>query len=149
MAKPPTRLSFLSTILKSWHRFWARWSHNIQELQLTGIHITVQSLVMTSSFILMPTISSTQKQSWARTTLFQIQWRTRAAQSWRELKRISHLMRWRCFILTHPAECKITRTEFNWKRSDSFNITHTSNQFLFSFFFFLFFSSFLWFIEQR
>ena len=25
MPKPPTRLSFLSTILKRWHRLWARW----------------------------------------------------------------------------------------------------------------------------
>ena len=64
-------------------------------------------------------------------TLLQLQW-TRPI-SWRGLEGIFHLMRWRYFIWTHPAKCKITRTEFNWKRSDSCNITQTSNQFLLSF----------------
>ena len=68
---------------------------------------------------------------WVRTTLLQLQW-TRPI-SWRGLEGIFHLMRWRYFIWTHPAKCKITRTEFNWKRSGSCNITQTSNQFLLSF----------------
>ena len=128
MPKPPTRLSFLSTIMKRWHRFWARWSQNTQERQLTIVHIMVQSLVRTSSFILM----SNHKHPWACTTLLQLQWMT-GSQSWRGLEGISHLMRWRYFIWTHPAKCKITRTEFNWKRSDSCNVIQTFNQFLLSF----------------
>ena len=138
MPKPPTHLSFLSTILKGWHRFWARWSKKRQEWQLTGVHIMVQSLVTTSSFIWMPTLWTPQKQAWACTTLFQLPWKT-GAQSWRGLDSISHLMKWRYFILTHPAKCKITRTEFNWKRSDAFNLTQASNQFFFAFSFFSFF----------
>ena len=131
------RLSFLSTILKGWHRLWARRSR--KERQLTGIQLMVQSLVMTWSFILMPSISCTPKHAWARTTLFQLQWRT-CSKSWPGLgtNNPSHLMRWRYFILTHPAKCKMTRTEFSWKLSDAVNITQTSNQFLFSFSFFLF-----------
>ena len=34
-------------------------------------------------------------------------------QSWAGKEGPSHLMRWRYFILPHPAKCKITRTEFN------------------------------------
>ena len=130
----PKRLFFLSKIVKGWHHFWVRWSQARQEGQLTGIHIMVQSLVWTSSFLMMQGDMATQKQSWASTTLFQLQWRTRAAQSWRGLEGISHLMRWRYFILTHPPKFKITRTEFNWKWSDAFNITQTF-QFLFLSFF--------------
>ena len=127
MPKPPTRLSFLSTIMKRWHRFWARWSQNTQEQQLTIVHILVQSLVRTSSFILMPN----HTHPWVRTTLLQLQW-TRPI-SWRGLEGIFHLMRWRYFIWTHPAKCKITRTEFNWKRSDSCNVIQTCHRFLLSF----------------
>ena len=146
MPKPPTHLSFLSTILKGWHRFWARWSKKRQQWQLTGIHIMVQSLVTTSSFILMPAVSASHKQAWACTTLFQLQWMT-CIQSWRGLDNISHQMRWRYFILTHPTKCKITRTEFNWKRSDAFNLTQASNQFFFAFSSFFFFSAFVLFIH--
>ena len=127
MPEPPMRLSFLSTIMKAWHRFWARWSQDTQERQLKGLKIMVQSLVRTSSFLLI----STHKHPWARTTLLHLQWK--GSISWRGLDGISHLMRWRYFIWTHPAKCKITRTEFNWKRSASCNITQTSNQFLLSF----------------
>ena len=127
MPKPPMRLSFLSTIMKAWHRFWARWSQDTQEWLLKGLEIMVQSLVRTSSFLLI----WNQKHPWACTTLLQLQW-TRTI-SWRGLDGISHLMRWRYFIWTHPAKCKITRTEFNWKRSDSCNVIQTSNQFLLSF----------------
>ena len=141
MRKPPTRLSFPSTIMKGWYRFWARWSQNRQKGQFWGIHFMVQILVRTSSFILMPALSAPHKHAWVRTTLFHPQWRT-GAQSWRGLDCIFHLMRWRYFILTHPAKFKITWTEFNWKWSNAFNITQASNQFLFSFFFFLFFSFF-------
>ena len=138
MLKPPTRLSFLSTILEGWHRLWVRWSQNIQDRQLRGIQFMVQNLVRTSSFILMPGISIYQKLAWAWSTLIHLQSRT-PSRSWPGL-RTSHLIRWRWryFILTHPAKCKITRTEFSWKLSDAFNITQTSNQFLFSFSFFPF-----------
>ena len=132
LAKPPTHLSFLSTIMKGWHRLWARWSENTKHWQFTGIQMMVQRLVTTSS--LKPK-SASQQQDWARPTLFHLQWRT-ASQSWRGLERTSHLIRWRYFILTHPAksrQCKITGTELNWKRSHAFNITQTSNQFFFSF----------------
>ena len=71
-----------------------------------------QILVWTSSFILMPTLSGTQEQFWAVTTLnlFQLQWRT-GSQSWKGLDVVSHLMRWRYLILTNPAKCEITPTE--------------------------------------
>ena len=127
MPEHPMRLSFLSTIMKGWHRFWARWSQDTQDGQLKGLDIMVQSLVRTSSFLL----TSTHKHPWACTTLLHLQW-TRTI-SWRGVDGISHLMRWRYFIWTHPANCKTTGTEFNWKRSDSCNITQTSNQFLLSF----------------
>ena len=130
MPEPPMRLSFLSTIMKAWHRFWARWSQDTQERQLKGFKIMVQSLVWTSSFLLI----ENQKHPWARTTLLHLQW-TRTI-SWRGLDWISHLMRWRYFIWTHPAKCKMTRTDFNWKRSDLCNITQTSNQFLLCFYHF-------------
>ena len=130
MPKPPMRLSFLSIILKGWHRLWARWREDTNDGQLTIVHIMVQSLVRTSSFILI----SNHTHPWARTTMLQLQW-TRPI-SWRGLEGISHLMRWRYFIWTHPAKCKITRTEFNWKRSDSCNVIQTSNQFLLSFSYF-------------
>ena len=80
-----------------------------------------------SSFILM----SNHKHPWARTTMLQIQWTIPI--SWRGLEGISLLMRWRYFIWTHPAKCQITRTEFNWKLSDSCNVIQASNQFLLSF----------------
>ena len=145
MAKPPTRLSFRSTILKDWHRFWARWSQKRQKMQFLGIHVVVQCLVMTSSFILMPALWAPHKQAWARTTLFQLPWKT-GALSWRGLDGLSHLMRWSYFILTHPTKCKITRTEFyNWKRSDAFNISQASNQFFLGFSLFIFFFSFFFF----
>ena len=143
----PKRLFFPSIIVKGWHHLWARWSQQRQERQLRGIYITVQTLVRTSSFMLKQRENTSQKQAWAATTLFQLQWRIRAAQSWSGNIVTSHLMRWRYFILTHPPKCKITRTEFNWKWSDAFNITKTSNQFLFSFSFFPFF--FLLLIEQN
>ena len=41
---------------------------------------------------------------------FHLQWRT-GSQSWRGLDVVSHLMRWRYFILTHPPKCEITPTE--------------------------------------
>ena len=135
MAKPPTHLSFLSTIVKGWHRLWATWSQNTKHWQFTGIQIMVQRLVTTLS--LMPK-SASQEHTWARSTLFQLQWRT-STQSWRGLERTSYLIRWRYFILTHPAksrQCKLTGTELNSKRSHAFNITQTSNQFLFRFTFF-------------
>ena len=138
------RLFFPSKIVKGWHHLWARWSQEGQERQLRGVHIMVQTLVRTSSFMLKQAEKGIQKQAWAATTLFQLQWRT-CPQSWPDLEGwmgnndTSHLMRWRYFILTQPSKCQITRTEFNWKWSDVFNITQTSNQFLFSFSFFLFF----------
>ena len=108
MAKPPAYLSLLSTIVKDWHRLWARWSENTNNLQFTGIQIMVQRLVTTSS--LKPK-SASQKQACARSTLFQLQWRTRS-QSWRGLDSTSHLVRWKYFILTHPA--KSVQDNRNW-----------------------------------
>ena len=140
MALLSKRLFFPSKIVKGWHHLWARWSKEAQERQLKGKDIMVQRLVRISSFMLKKAEKAPQKQSWARTTLFQVQWATRAAQSWPgNIVVSSHLMRWRYFILTHPLECKITRTEFNWKWSDACNNTQTSNQFLFSSSFFVFF----------
>ena len=63
----------------------------------------------------------TQKHAWAPGTLFHLECMTRS-RSWLGLS-TSHLMRWRCFILAHPAKCKITWTEFNWKWSETYNIT--------------------------
>ena len=150
MAKPPTHLSFLSTIVRGWHRLWARWMDNTKQWQFTGIQVMVHVLVITSS--LKPK-SASRDHTWTGTTLFQLQWRWRTRpKSWGGLEDTFHLIRWRYFILTHPAKsrhCKITGTELNWKRSHAFDITQTSSQFLFSF---AFLSSrscfFLLFIEQ-
>ena len=79
--------------------------------QFTGFTVLVQSLVTTSSFILIPQKERTQKHAWARGTLFHLECMT-SSRSWPGLS-TSHPMRWRCFILAHPAKCKITRTEFN------------------------------------
>ena len=149
MALLPKRLFFPSTVVKGWHHLWARWSKEAQERQFKGKDIMVQRLVRISSFMLKKAEKDPQKQSWALTTLFQIQWATRAAQSWpRKIVFTSHLMRWRYFILTHPPKCKITRTEFNWKWSGAFNITQTSiNSFSVSLSFFLSFLFLL--IEQN
>ena len=108
LAKPTTHLSFLSTIVKGWHRLWAGWSQNSKHWQFTGIQIMVQRLVTTSS--LTPK-SASQQQAWARLTLFHLQWRT-APQSWRGVERTFHLIRWRYFILTHPA--KSVQDNRNW-----------------------------------
>ena len=131
MPKLPTHLSFLSTMLKDWHRLWARWSKDSNNWQFTGIQIMVQGLVTTSS--LMPQ-SASQEQAWARPTLFQLQWRT-GSQFWRGLDSTSHLIRWRYFILTHPA--KSVQDNRNWvklKAKWCINITQTSIQFLSLFF---------------
>ena len=101
----------------------------------------VQSLVRTSPFLfLMTGKSKTQEHAWHSPTLFHLQ-----SSFWPGLS-CSYLMRWRYFILTHPAKCKMTRTEFSLKLRDAFNITQTSNQFVFSFSFFLL--SFFLLIEQ-
>ena len=103
----PRRLFFRSTIMKAWHRLWASWRKNTQDWQLTGSQIMVHILPFVSTLL----ITATQEQSWTiTTTLFHLQCRT-AARSWPGLNiGTSHLMRWRYFILTHPAKCKITQT---------------------------------------
>ena len=108
MALLPKRTFFRSTIMKGWHRLWARWSQDSLGRQFSGFHILVQCLEMMSSF--MPTVTATQRQEhvWVITTLFHLQCRT-TTQSWPGLCS-SHLMRWRYFISTHPAKCKITQT---------------------------------------
>ena len=117
----PKRLSFRSTIMKAWHRLWARWRKNTQ-MQFTGVHVMVHVLATMSSLEIMPTVTTTQKHVWAIATLFHLQCRTRT-QSWPGLS-ASHLIRWRYFILTHPAKCKITQTIIIWERSNGeFNIT--------------------------
>ena len=84
----------------------------IQKRPSTGVQLMVQCLVRTFSFFLTPRMASCHTQSLAITTLFQLQWWP-SWQTWAGIKGSSHLMRWRYFILTHPAKCKITRTEFN------------------------------------
>ena len=104
----PKRLFFRSTIMKAWHRLWARSRKDTHERQFSGIHLLVQCLALMSSLMIMPIVTTTQQHFWAITTLFQLQQRTRT-QSWPRLL-TSHLMRWRYSILTHPAKCKITQT---------------------------------------
>ena len=108
MALLPKRLFFRSTIMKAWHRLWARWTKKTQDMQFTGVHFMVHVLAGVSSLEIMPAVTTTQKHVWAIATLFHQQCRT-GAQSWPELC-TSHLMRWRYSILIHPAKCKITQT---------------------------------------
>ena len=70
-----------------------------------GFHIMVHVLAMMSS---LTSLTGTQEHVWAITTLFHLQCRT-TKQSWPGLC-TSHLMRWRYFILTHPAKCRLTQT---------------------------------------
>ena len=86
----PMRLFFRSTIMKGWNRLWARWRKNTQEAQFTGFHILVQSLAIMSTLLIMPTVTTTQEHVWALSASF--------------------LMRWRYFILIHPAKYNITQT---------------------------------------
>jgi len=71
-------------------------------MQFTGAQVLVQHLVegMTSAFITMPTLTliPTQTLVLPTTTLFQVEYKT-STQSWLGLV-TSHLMRWRCFILS-------------------------------------------------
>ena len=53
---------------------------------------------MTSAFITMPTVTLIRSQALATLTLFQVEYET-STKSWLGLT-TSHLMRWRCFILT-------------------------------------------------
>ena len=96
MASLARRLYFQLAIKKNWIPLWVRWGG--QTGQFTGGHGLVQSLVMTSTLLIMPTVTATQAQALAGTTLLLLQCRTRT-QSWPGLCR-SHLMRWRYFILT-------------------------------------------------
>ena len=105
----PKRLFFRSTIMKAWHRLWARWRKDTQERQFTGIHLMVQCLALMSTLLIMPTVTTTQEHVWAFSTLFHLQCGT-SAQSWPAWLGTSHLMRWRYFIFNHPAKCKITQT---------------------------------------
>ena len=101
------RLFFRSTMMKGWNRLWARWRKNTQGMQLTGFRIMVHPLPGVSPLDIMPAVTS-QEHTFARPTLLHLQCRT-GSQSWPGLL-TSHLMRWRYFILTHPAKCKITQT---------------------------------------
>ena len=105
LALHPKRSFFRPTIMKSWHRLWARWSKDSQGRQFTGFHIMVHVLAMMSS---LTSLTGTQEHVWAITTLFHLQCRT-TTQYWPGLC-TSHLMRWRYFILTHPAKCRLTQT---------------------------------------
>ena len=68
----------------------------------------VHILAMMSLLKIMPTVTATQKHAWAITILFHLQC-CASTQSWPGMG-ASHLMRWRYFILTRPAKCKITQT---------------------------------------
>ena len=90
------RLFFQLAIKKNWIPLWVRWGGHTR--QFTGGHGMVQRLVMTSTLLIMPTVTASQSQALAVTTLLLLQCRTRS-QSWPGLC-ASHLMRWRYFILT-------------------------------------------------
>ena len=68
-------------------------------MQSTGTQVMVQHLVQGITFtsLTMPTVTLIHTQPLATITLFQVEYKTRK-QSWLGLT-ISHLMRWRCFIL--------------------------------------------------
>ena len=108
LALLPKRLFFPSTIMKAWHRLWARWGKNTHKGQFTGVQEMVHILPIMSTLLIMPTVTATQKHAWAISTLFHLQCRT-GTQFWPGL-RPSHLMRRRYFILTHPAKYKRTQT---------------------------------------
>ena len=76
-------------------------------MQYTGTQIMVQHLVeeMTSAFIKMPTVTLIHTQTLVPLTLFQVEYKT-GKQSWLGLT-ISHLMRWRCFILAETQDVTI------------------------------------------
>ena len=108
LALLPKRLFFRSTIMKAWHRLWARWGKNTHKGQFIGVQEMVHILPIMSTLLIMPTVTATQKHAWAISTLFHLQCRT-GTQFWPGL-RPSHLMRRRYFILTHPAKYKRTQT---------------------------------------
>ena len=58
----------------------------------------VHALVLTSAFLIMPTVTASQSHTFTGPTLLLLQCRT-GPQSWPGLS-TSHLMRWRYFILT-------------------------------------------------
>jgi len=69
-------------------------------MQFTGAQVMVQHLVVggTSTLLTMPTVTLIHPQALAPLTLFQVEYKA-STQSWLGLVS-SHLMRWRCFILT-------------------------------------------------
>ena len=84
-------------------RAWWRDHH----LQFTGARVMVQHLVEGIKSTSLTTATLTPTRTLAPITLFQVEYKTRA-QSWLGLV-TSHLMRWRCFILS---ESKNAATEF-------------------------------------
>ena len=76
-------------------------------MQSTGTQIMVQHLVerMTFTSLTMPTVTQIHTQTLVLITLFQVEYKT-GKQSWLELT-ISHLMRWRCFILVESQKVAI------------------------------------------
>ena len=73
----PKRLFFRSTIMKAWHRLWARWRKNTQDGQFTGVQEMVHILPIMFTLLIMPTVTATKKHAWAISTLFHLQCRTR------------------------------------------------------------------------
>ena len=78
-------------------------------MQVTGSQVMVQHLVedMTLTLKAMPTVTLIRTQTLVALTLFQLEYKAKA-QSWLGLI-ISHLMRWRCFILV---ESQVVTIEF-------------------------------------
>ena len=94
----PMRLYFHFATKKVLDHSRAGWQNH--HVQFSGTQVTVQHLVegMTSAFITMPTVTLIRSQALATLTLFQVEYET-STKSWLGLT-TSHLMRWRCFILT-------------------------------------------------
>ena len=76
-------------------------------MQSTGTQVMVQHLVQGITFtsLTMPTATLIQTQTLALITLFQVEYKT-GKQSWLGLT-ISHLMRWRFFILVESQNVAI------------------------------------------
>ena len=76
-------------------------------MQSAGTQVMVQHLVegMTFTSLTMPTVNLIHTQTLATLTLLQVEYKT-GTQSWLGLT-ISHLMRWRCFILVESQKVAI------------------------------------------
>ena len=92
------RSYFHSATKKAWSHLKALWQTHPKPF--TGTQAVAQHLVVDTKLKLltMPIVTLTPTQTLAAITLSQVECRTRA-QSWL-VPTTSHLMRWRCFILT-------------------------------------------------